>query len=48
LRSGGWLVLEIGHRQGDAVRSMLGDAGLRDVEIRRDLAGRERVAVARR
>jgi methylase of polypeptide subunit release factors len=40
--------LEIGHRQGDSVRALLTDSGLRDVEIRRDLAGRERVAIARR
>ena len=48
LRGGGALVLEIGHRQGDSVRALLTDAGLRDVEIRRDLAGRERVAIARK
>ena len=48
LRGGGALVLEIGHRQGDSVRALLTDSGLRDVEIRRDLAGRERVAIARR
>jgi len=48
LRRGGALVLEIGHRQGDAVRSLLNEAGLCSVEIRRDLAGRDRVAVARR
>ena len=48
LRRGGALVLEIGHRQGDAVRGLIIEAGLRSVEIRRDLAGRDRVAVARR
>ena len=47
LRPGGALVLEIGHRQGDAIRGMLTTAGLRDVEIRRDAAGRQRIAVAR-
>ncbi|MGA0821878.1 MAG: peptide chain release factor N(5)-glutamine methyltransferase [Ilumatobacteraceae bacterium] len=48
LRVGGVLVLEIGHRQGDAVRRLLTDAQLHDVEIRRDLAGRDRIALARR
>jgi release factor glutamine methyltransferase len=47
LRPGGALVLEIGHRQGDALRGMLTSAGLRDVEIRRDAAGRQRIVVAR-
>ena len=48
LRIGGALVLEIGHRQGDAVRRLLADARLRDIEVRRDLAGRDRIALARR
>jgi release factor glutamine methyltransferase len=47
LRTGGTLVMEIGHRQADAVREMCTTAGLRDVEVRRDLAGRDRVIVAR-
>jgi release factor glutamine methyltransferase len=48
LRPGGWVVLEIGHRQGHAVRALLEAARLTDVEVRPDLAGRERIAVARR
>mgnify|MGYP001825632868 FL=1 len=47
LRAGGWLVLEIGADQGRAVASLLDDAGYVDVEIRPDLAGRDRVAIAR-
>ena len=47
LRAGGTLVMEIGHRQADAVREMCTTAGLRDVEVRRDLAGRDRVVVVR-
>lgn len=43
----GWLVLEIGADQGDAVRRLLCDAGYRDVEIRPDLAGHDRIAVGR-
>lgn len=47
LRPDGWLVLEIGADQGKAVRQLLSAAGYTDVEVRPDLAGRERVAVAR-
>ena len=47
VRPGGWLVLEIGADQGDAVARLLRDAGYTDVEIRPDLAGRDRVAVGR-
>jgi methylase of polypeptide subunit release factors len=41
------LVLEIGHQQGAAVRDVLAAHGLRDVQIRCDLTGRDRIAVAR-
>ena len=47
IRPGGWLVLEIGADQGDAVGELLGAAGYECVEIRPDLAGRDRVALAR-
>ena len=46
LRPGGVLVLEIGHQQGVAVRDVLAAHGLRDVQIRGDLTGRDRIAVA--
>ena len=47
LRVGGALFLEFGAEQGDAVRDILGSAGpWMVVEIRRDLAGRDRFAVA--
>jgi release factor glutamine methyltransferase len=48
LRPGGYLVLEIGADQGAAVIELLNKAGLADAEIRSDLAGRDRIAVARR
>jgi release factor glutamine methyltransferase len=48
LRPGGALVLEIGVDQGPAVDDVLRGAGLVEVEIRRDLSDRDRIAVARR
>jgi release factor glutamine methyltransferase len=48
LRPAGILVLEIGADQGPAVEEILHRAGLVDVEIRPDLAGRDRIAVAHR
>ncbi|MFM8528996.1 MAG: peptide chain release factor N(5)-glutamine methyltransferase, partial [Ilumatobacteraceae bacterium] len=48
LAADGCLLLEIGYRQGPEVRALLDAAGYRDVEIRRDLAGRDRFAYARR
>lgn len=48
LRHGGWLLLEHGHDQGDAIRTLL--AGHRYTEIgqHRDLSGHDRVVSARR
>jgi release factor glutamine methyltransferase len=48
LRPDGWLVLEIGSRQGDAVGSLLTGAGFVDVEVRPDLAGHDRMVLGRR
>jgi release factor glutamine methyltransferase len=42
------LALEVGLGQGPAVAALARDAGFTEVELRRDLAGIERVAVARR
>ena len=47
IRSGGVLVLEIGADQGAAVADLLSTSGFRAVEVRPDLTGRDRVAVAR-
>jgi len=44
----GWLALELGAGQADAVEALLRDAGLERVERHRDLAGIERVLVAQR
>lgn len=42
LKSGGWLLLEHGYDQAEAVRAMLAQAGWQNVLSRRDLAGIER------
>ena len=47
LRNGGWLVMEIGYRQGDAVKALLEGFGFVDVAIANDLTGRPRIAEAR-
>jgi release factor glutamine methyltransferase len=44
----GWIVLEIGDRQGAAVGELLRAAGYREVAVNRDLTDRERIAEARR
>ena len=43
----GWIVLEIGHQQGDAVRELLAQNSFKQIEIRKDLAGRDRIALAK-
>jgi release factor glutamine methyltransferase len=43
LTPGGWLLLEHGTTQGEAVRHALVQAGLRSVRSHRDLAGHERL-----
>ncbi len=48
LRSGGWLLLEHGRDQGDAVRALLQAAGFDRVETCRDLERRDRVTLGRR
>lgn len=46
LAPGGWLVLEIGHDQGDSVRELLQQNHFRNLEIRQDFAARDRIALA--
>ncbi|HET6912911.1 MAG TPA: peptide chain release factor N(5)-glutamine methyltransferase [Rhodanobacteraceae bacterium] len=48
LREGGWLLMEHGFEQGEAVRGLLQQSGYRDVFTERDLEGRERVSAGRR
>lgn len=47
LAPGGWLVVEIGEKQGAAVTDLLEKAGFEAVSILPDLAGRDRIAEAR-
>lgn len=44
LAHGGWLVIEIGETQGEAVEEILQATGYGEVTIHRDLTGRDRVA----
>lgn len=46
LRPGRWLLLEHGHDQAQAVRDLLAQAGLQQIQSRRDLAGIERCSGA--
>ena len=47
LRPGGWLLVEHGWRQGEAVRALFAAAGFTAVESARDLEDRERVTLGR-
>ena len=47
LATDGWIVLEIGHQQGDAVSELLAQNSFNQIEIRKDLAGRDRIALAK-
>jgi release factor glutamine methyltransferase len=47
LVAGGWLLLEHGWQQGDAVRALLAAAGLQGVRTLRDFGDRERVSLGR-
>lgn len=47
LRAGGWLLLEHGWEQGEAVRALLREAGFVQIATERDLEGRDRVTLGR-
>jgi len=47
LRRGGWLLLEHGWGQGEAVRMLLRDVGFAGIATERDLENRERVSLGR-
>lgn len=48
LKPGGWLCMEIGCGQGEALKDMLAGAGYEEIEIRKDLCGLPRVALGRK
>ncbi len=43
----GWVVLEVGHDQADAVAALLGSSGSSDIRFYRDVAGKRRCVAAR-
>lgn len=47
LRSGGWLLFEIGQEQGEALLSILEECGFEEAEVKKDLAGLDRIALGR-
>ena len=47
LAAGGWLMVEHGYDQADAVRALFAEAGFEAIESRRDLAGIPRIALGR-
>ena len=48
LAKGGWLCFEIGYDQGAALKEMMTEAGYGQVQIIKDLAGLDRVAVGQK
>ena len=48
LRRGGWLAVEIGWAQAAAVRGIFEAAGYRNVAVRQDLAGKDRVVLGQK
>lgn len=48
LKEGGWLFYEIGYDQGEEVSGILTENGFECVEVRKDLAGNDRVVMGRK
>lgn len=48
LNEGGWLLLEHGYDQGDAVRDLFAQAGWHTIETRKDYGGNDRMTLARK
>jgi len=48
LSKGGWLMFEVGHRQGDAVSALLASHNFTNIEVFEDLSGHQRVVVGQR
>ena len=47
LKSGGWLLFEIGHDQREEVMQLMEEAGFVEISAKKDLAGLDRVVMAR-
>lgn len=47
LKPGGWLLFEIHESFGEEMRTLLETNGFKDVEVRKDLSGRDRMAGGR-
>lgn len=47
LKEGGWLLLEIGYDQGEALEELLSQAGFTEIQVWKDYAGLDRVAGGR-
>lgn len=45
LTKGGWLLFEIGHNQGEAVRKLMTEQGFKEVEVVKDYTGLDRVVL---
>lgn len=43
LKENGYLMFEIGYDQGEAVKSLMADAGFTEIEVKKDYAGLDRV-----
>ena len=48
LKPEGWLLFEIGEDQGAAVSSLLEEYGYKNITVKRDMYGNERIATARK
>lgn len=48
LKSGGWLLFEIGYDQGESVSELLIANDLKEVQVRKDLAGLDRVVLGKK
>ena len=45
LLSNGWLIMEIGYDQAEAVKAMMDQKGFKDTQVIRDLGGNDRVVL---
>ncbi len=48
LKSGGWLLYEIGYDQGASVSEIMDEAGFCNIEVKKDLSGLDRVVIGKR